>query len=230
MTGTVLITGANGQLGVEVVKTFVAAGYKVLAADRGDHHLKANLSSESVEFFQVDLSNDTEAAKLGRELIEKHSPITHALFLAGGFTAGGLDKADASSIREMMELNFFSAYNLARPLFNDMMNRGAGKVFFVGARPAIDAGSGTGLIAYSLSKSLLFTLAEMLNEMGKGKDLTATVIVPGTIDTKTNRESMPESDVSKWVKPSAIAEVLLFACSGKADPIRESILKLYGNG
>lgn len=230
MTGKILITGANGQLGVEVVKAFLHAGYHVLAADRSNEHLNVDVHSGSLEFFQIDLTNDTEAENLGKQLLEKHSPITHALFLAGGFAAGGLDEADAESIRKMIELNFFSAYNLARPLYREMIRVGAGKVILVGAKPAIEPRFGSGLIAYTLSKSLLFSLAGLLNEMGKGEELSATVIVPGTIDTKTNRDSMPEADVSKWVKPSAIAEILLFVCSGKADPLRENILKLYGNG
>ena len=88
---------------------------------------------------------------------------------------------------------------------------------------------GNGLIAYALSKSLLFKLAEFLNEDAKGKNVTATVLVPSTLDTPLNRQSMPEVDPEIWVKPSALAEILEFVVNGKSSVLRETVLKVYNN-
>jgi len=85
------------------------------------------------------------------------------------------------------------------------------------------------LIAYSLSKSLLFKLAEYVNEEAKGKNVTATVVVPSTIDTAPNRKSMPNANPDNWVKPEALAEILEFIVSEKGTPLRETVLKVYNN-
>ena len=63
----------------------------------------------------------------------------------------------------------------------------------------------------------------------KGKNITATVVVPSTIDTALNRKSMPDADPSDWVKPEAIADSMEFVISDKGNVLRESVLKLYNN-
>jgi hypothetical protein len=57
--------------------------------------------------------------------------------------------------------------------------------------------------------------------------VVTTVIVPGTIDTKANRDAMPDADFSKWVKPEQMAEIIEYTVSDKADVLREPVLKLY---
>jgi len=110
------------------------------------------------------------------------------------------------------------------------MDKNNGKIVFVGARPAIQASAGKNLIAYGLSKSLLFKLAEYLNAEAKGKNVTVSVVVPSTIDTEPNRKSMPDAHFEKWVKPEALAEVLEFMISDKGSVLREIVLKVYNNG
>jgi NAD(P)-dependent dehydrogenase (short-subunit alcohol dehydrogenase family) len=85
------------------------------------------------------------------------------------------------------------------------------------------------MVAYTLAKSLLFKFAELLNQDAKGKNVTATVIVPSTIDTPANRNSMPNANPSNWVKPQEIAGILEFIVSEQASSLREPVLKIYNN-
>jgi NAD(P)-dependent dehydrogenase (short-subunit alcohol dehydrogenase family) len=110
-----------------------------------------------------------------------------------------------------------------------MMEQNNGRIVFIGARPALQASAGKNLIAYGLSKSLLFKLAEYLNAEAKGKNITVSVIAPSTIDTEPNRKSMSDADFDKWVKPEALAEVLEFLMSEKGNVLRETVLKVYNN-
>jgi NAD(P)-dependent dehydrogenase (short-subunit alcohol dehydrogenase family) len=74
---------------------------------------------------------------------------------------------------------------------------------------------------------MVFKLAEFINVEGKDKNVTATVIVPSTIDTEANRKAMPGADFSKWVKPEVIAETISFYLSPEGRMIREAIVKIY---
>jgi NAD(P)-dependent dehydrogenase (short-subunit alcohol dehydrogenase family) len=149
--------------------------------------------------------------------------------LAGGFEMGGIETTDTAQLRKMFSLNFETAYHIARPLFQHMIQNGYGRLVFTGARPGINLQEGTNKMAYALSKSLLFNLAEILNKEAKGKNVTASVIAPSTIDTPPNRESMPNAKYDTWVKPEQIAEVLSFICSDSGNVLRESIFKVYNN-
>ena len=88
---------------------------------------------------------------------------------------------------------------------------------------------GKGALAYSLTKSLLFRLAELLNATAKGKNVVASVVAPSTIDTAVNRKSMPDADFSAWVKPEDIATLLEFICSDEGNALREPVYKIYNN-
>jgi NAD(P)-dependent dehydrogenase (short-subunit alcohol dehydrogenase family) len=110
-----------------------------------------------------------------------------------------------------------------------MLENNSGRLVFIGSRPALEAKYGKNLIAYGLSKSLLFKLAEYINEEAKGKNVTATVIAPSTLDTPQNRQSMPDVNPNIWVQPEALAEILEFIVSEKALPLREPIFKVYNN-
>ena len=226
---TVLITGANGNLGSAVTKEFLDKGYRVVATVIAET-MKADFAANpNLDVQVVDLGNETATAAFILSLIEKYKTIDAALLLVGGFAIGNLSSTTGADIQKQIALNFETAYHVTQPLFQHMMENKNGRIVFIGARPALEASQGKNLIAYGLSKSLLFKLAEYLNEEAKGKNITATVVAPSTLDTPLNRKSMPDTDPAIWVKPAALAEILEFIVSDKNAPIRESVIKVYNN-
>ncbi|MEO8770234.1 MAG: hypothetical protein ABI402_09125 [Ferruginibacter sp.] len=78
--------------------------------------------------------------------------------------------------------------------------------------------------------SLIFRLAELMNDEAKAADVITTVLVPGTMDTIQNRKAMPDANFNNWVKTEAIADTVLYYCSEITKAIREPLIKLYGGG
>jgi NAD(P)-dependent dehydrogenase (short-subunit alcohol dehydrogenase family) len=227
--GTVLITGANGNLGTAVTNTFLKQGYKVVATVINEEEKKELPQNENLQIEVVNLTNESETASFVQNAIEKYKKVDGALLLVGGFAMGDIRVTKTDEIKKQISLNFDTAYNVARPLFQHMIENNNGRIVFIGARPAIQADAGKNLLAYGLSKSLLFKLAEYLNEEAKGKNVTATVVAPSTLDTPLNRKNMPEVNPDNWVKPEVLADILEFIISNKAFPLRETVLKVYNN-
>ena len=140
-----------------------------------------------------------------------------------------IQDTDSASLKKMFSLNFDTAYFAARPIFNQMTKQSAGRIIFVGARPALNPADGKNTLAYSLSKSLIFKLAELLNAEGAANNVVSHVIVPGIIDTPVNRNAMPNANFSDWVKAEEIAEMMSYLCSEKGSAIRDTTVKLYGH-
>ena len=226
---TVIITGANGNLGAAVTKEFLDKGYKVIATVINDTAKSEMLSHANLEVQVVNLINEAATTSFVQMIIEKYKRIDAALMLAGGFAAGNISVTTGADIEKQFSLNFETAYYITRPLFQHMMENNNGRLVFIGARPAIEPGSGKNLLAYALGKSLLFKLAEYLNEDAKGKNVVATVVVPSTLDTSSNRKYMPAANPDNWVKPEKFAEVLEFIISEKGSALRETVLKVYNN-
>jgi NAD(P)-dependent dehydrogenase (short-subunit alcohol dehydrogenase family) len=229
MSKTIVITGANGNLGAATVKKFLEEGYKVVAVDHSDNHLGFAAGQPGFEWQPVDLADEAAAGAFVKSRIAAYGQIDGALLLVGGFAMGDIAATDGEAIRKMYSLNFETAYFLARPLFLHMLEKGYGRLVFIGARPALKPEQGKATVAYSLTKSMLFELAGLLNASAKGKNVVASVVAPSTIDTALNRSSMPQADPADWVKPEDIAGVLEFICSEKGSALREPVYKVYNN-
>jgi len=208
MAKHIIITGANGNMGAAAVKKFLSQDYYVIAVDHSGSHLGFADRHSNFELHEVDLDNEDAARLFFQEIISLKGKIDAALLLVGGFTMGNIETTDISTVKKMFTLNFETVYNAARPLFQHMLNNNYGRLVFVGAKPALDPYAGKDVIAYALSKSLLFKLAEFLNAEASGKNVEVTVIAPGTLDTEINRKNMPDADRSAWIKPAEIAELL----------------------
>ena len=229
MKKNVIITGASGNLGRAAVERFVKDGYFVIASIAPGEPSDLD-KNDNIAVYPVDLTDEKSVNDFVGAVTKRHGSIDVALLLVGGFAAGDLATTDGVQIKKMIALNFETAYYCARPIFLQMTKQsGGGRIVLVGSKPALEPKTGKNVLAYTLSKSLLFTLAELLNAEGQEKNIVTSVIVPSTIDTKENRLQMPKADVSLWVKPDEIADVLAFVTSAKAHPVTDPVVRVYGN-
>jgi NAD(P)-dependent dehydrogenase (short-subunit alcohol dehydrogenase family) len=226
---TAIITGASGNMGQAVVKKFLAEGYHVTGTVVPNDPAPMNISDEKFEKTVVDLMNEEAAEKFVTNVASSQGRVDVAVLTVGGFAMGKVTETKTSDIAKQYKLNFETAYNVARPAFIQMLKQNSGRIFIIGSRPGLDAKSSKGMVAYGLAKSLIFRLAELMNDEAKGHNVVTSVVVPSTIDTPQNRKSMPDTDFSSWVKPEAIADLISFYCSDAASVLREPIIKIYNN-
>lgn len=141
---------------------------------------------------------------------------------------GKLTDTSSEDLNKMIGLNFLTAFNVVKPLLKHFLEQEQGGQFIlIGSRPGLNAEAGKDFFAYSLSKAMIFKLAEFINAEGKAKNVTATVIVPSTIDTEANRKAMPGADFSKWVPPANIADTIAFSLGETGQMLRENVIKIY---
>lgn len=224
-----IVTGASGNLGQAVVKRFLAEGYHVTGTVVPNDPVELEIKNPNFETAVADLMNEEAAQKFVDSVISKHGSIDAVILTVGGFAMGKVAETKTTDINKQFKLNFETAYNVARPVFVQMMKQSNGRIFMIGSRPGSDMKSSKGMVAYGLAKSLIFRLAELMNDEAKGHNVVTSVVVPSTIDTPQNRASMPDADFSKWVKAEAIADVIYFHCTNEAAILREPVIKVYGN-
>jgi NAD(P)-dependent dehydrogenase (short-subunit alcohol dehydrogenase family) len=225
-----IVTGASGNLGQAVVKKFLAEGYKVIGTVIPNDTVPLEISNNNFEKKIVDLGSEEDAQEFISSAITENKNIDAAVLTVGGFAMGKIADTKTADIQKQYKLNFETAYNTARPVFMKMIEQNNGRIFMIGSKPGLAAANGKGMVAYGLAKSLIFRLAELMNDEAKGTNVVANVIVPSTIDTPQNRGSMPDAKFDDWVKPEAIADIIYFYCTDAASVIRQSVIKVYNNG
>ena len=226
---TALVTGASGNLGQEVIRKFISEGYNVVGTVIPNDPVTIEINSDRFEKVVADLMSEDDAQRLASSVISRYGQVDAAILTVGGFAMGNISETKTSDILKQYKLNFETAYNVGRPVFIQMLKQNNGRIFLIGSRPGLEAKSGKGMIAYGLAKSLIFRLADLMNEEGKRHNVVTSVIVPSTIDTPQNRKSMPDADPNNWVKAEEIANTIFYYCSDASRSLREPVIKIYGN-
>jgi len=225
MSKTIIISGANGNLGRAVVDQLLPEGWTVEATLGPWGELDTD--REGLYCQAVDLL-DEEAVHAYLEAVrQRRARIDAAVLIAGGFAMAPLAETDNSLLDKMIDLNFRTAFHLVRPLYRQYVEQGGGRFIFIGARPAFHPAAGSGAFAYALSKGMVGQMAELINSGPDKAHVRAAVIAPSIIDTPANRKAMPDADFSNWVPPARIAEGVRFLLSDSGRMLHHPVLEIY---
>lgn len=126
----------------------------------------------------------------------------------------------------MFDLNLNCVFHILRAAVPPLRKTGNGRVIAVGSRAALEPGIGVG--AYSASKGAVVSLLKTVALKNKDAGLTATVILPGTMDTPANRQAIPSADVSKWVQPATVVELVVWLAGEAGKDVNGSVIPVYG--
>ncbi len=206
MSLTVLVSGASGNLGTAVVKYYLEKGLRVIGIVRRPSTTKP--LTENYSEVVLDLLDEKACEKAIVELANHHKHIDIAVLTAGGFAMKPFKDTLLSDLHQQYRLNFETAYNIARPLAQKASPQYKTTLVFIGSEPGQHTGKGKAVVAYSLAKSQLYQLTNIINSDTDKSGIRALVITPTTIDTPQNRQAVPQADFSKWQKPKAIAKII----------------------
>ena len=202
----ILITGAKGGLGSFVTQAFLESGAKVVGSSRSIQ--TSDFDHPDFHAIPAELSSTDAARQLVEAAITHGGQINAAVHLVGAF-AGGTSLIDTTDelMLQMLETNFWSAFHLFRAVLPHMRERGSGGLFAVGSRTALEPQPSVG--AYSVSKAALVSLITTLARENKDRNITANLVLPGTMDTPANRKAMPGADPLKWISPASVAQLIV---------------------
>jgi NAD(P)-dependent dehydrogenase (short-subunit alcohol dehydrogenase family) len=228
----VMVAGASGNLGQAVAKAFWTAGATLVLLDRAPDRLhqlfpKCANSPDHLLLGGVDATDPDSVERAVQSTLEHFGRIDVLANTVGGYRAGHpVHETPVDTWDFMMDLNARTAFILSRAVVPHMLGRGSGKIVHVAGRAAL-AGS-SGAAAYSASKAGIVRLVESLAQELRQEGIQVNCVLPGTIDTPLNRQSMPNADASRWVPPEAIADVMLFLASDAARAVYGAAVPVYG--
>ena len=225
---TVLITGASGQLGAAVASAFHQRGARLVLLDRDADVLHGRFGTlADAVLIDVDLLDGDQVAARVADAVARVGRIHALCHVAGGFRMG--EKVHETSARTwdfLLGLNAGSLLNIAAAVVPHLNGQGGGKVVTVGAAGALKGAADMG--AYGASKAALIRLTEAMSAELRDQGVNVNCVLPSIIDTPDNRAAMPDADVSRWVAPEALADVIAFLASDAARAIHGAAIPVTG--
>ncbi|MBU3991846.1 MAG: SDR family NAD(P)-dependent oxidoreductase [Alphaproteobacteria bacterium] len=226
MTRSIIVTGGFGVLGHVVAAAFAAQGDKVARIDFAP--APHETIPGSLDIGGVDLTDSAATQAAIDKVVAAHGGIAVLVNVAGGFIWETLEDGSLASWAKMQAMNLTTCVTMTKLALPHLIKAGSanggGRIVNIGAGAALKAGMGMG--AYTASKSGVHKLTEALAEEVAAKGVTVNAVLPSIIDTPTNRADMPDADVSQWVKPEAIADVILFLASQAARSVTGALVPI----
>ncbi|MFA6341755.1 MAG: 3-oxoacyl-ACP reductase FabG [Fibrobacteraceae bacterium] len=234
----VLVTGANGGIGLAIVAAVARAGYAVVAHYRKNATALETLckaleaEGQSVRMLQFDVRNREQC----KEVLEKdmadngvyYGVVSNAGICADA-TFAALSENDWDSV---LDTNLNGFYNVIHPVVMPMCRRKApGRIITMASVSGIIGNRGQ--VNYSASKAGLIGATKALaTELG-GRKITVNSIAPGLIETEMIKDApldyiLPSIPMGRAGKPEEVAGVVVFLLSDSASYITRQVISVNG--
>jgi NAD(P)-dependent dehydrogenase (short-subunit alcohol dehydrogenase family) len=179
---TVVVTGANRGIGLELVRQLVARGDAVIAACRRSSRELDESGAEVVT--GVDVTSDEGVSKLvaavGDRLLDV---VVHNAGILEHGPSDAVSGFDFASIRRQMEVNAYGPLRVTAALVRHVPH--GGKLIFVSSRAgSIGDNASGGLYGYRMSKAALNMAAKSLARDLADRGIAVGVLHPGFVRTE----------------------------------------------
>jgi len=212
--GITVVGGGGGALGSAVVGRLVASGRRVVIPTR---HAGRGAGLAGVTEIECDLDDLVSVTRLRAE-VEAMGAWDGMVSASGGFAGGRAHEVDDAAIESQLAANLIGPWRLARAAAASMVAGGAGgRIVIVASRAAVEVARGQA--AYQVSKAAVLRLTQVMATELQGHGITVNAVLPGTMDTASNRASMPKANRSAWVSTDAVAAVIEWLLSDAAAPV-----------
>jgi 3-oxoacyl-[acyl-carrier protein] reductase len=186
-----LITGANQGLGLEIARSYVAAGASVTLCARNAGLLAeaaASLRTElapgqRVEFVAGDVSRPESARAMVAETLRQHGRLDILVNNAGIYgPMGNIEDVDWDKWVQAIEINLFGSILMCREVLPTMKAQGRGKIVQLSGGGATNPMPGVS--AYAVSKAGIVRFVETLAFEVRENGIDVNAIAPGALNTR----------------------------------------------
>jgi NAD(P)-dependent dehydrogenase (short-subunit alcohol dehydrogenase family) len=223
----VVVTGGTGALGAAVVQGFFQAGAAchIPAIESVAPSGRLPEGGRISIYPSIDLASESSV----RGFYAKLPPLHAVVNIAGGFAYAPIADSSAQVLQQQISMNLVSCALSCREAIANFRKAGRdGHIVNIAARPALNPRQGANMTAYTAAKAAVAAFTVALAEEVKNEDISVIALCPSTIDTPANRADMPKADHGTWVKPTAIAELIVAHCSLSETINSGALIPVYG--
>ncbi|HVO08336.1 MAG TPA: SDR family NAD(P)-dependent oxidoreductase [Burkholderiaceae bacterium] len=221
---TIAVTGGFGVLGRAVGRAVQAAGARLALIDKVS--APAGVASDVLALPHVELGQAHDAHRAMAQIVACFGALDGLVNVAGGFQWETIENGSVETWDRLYAINVRTSLLASQAALPHLLKRGHGRIVNVGADAAAQAGLGMG--AYAAAKSGVARLTEAMSAEFEDRGVTINAVLPRILDTPANRAEMPHADTTRWVRPEALAQVVVWLLSDATAPVTGALIPVRG--
>jgi len=228
-----LITGAGRGLGVDITKSALAAGFKVVATGRNtDKVAKAiGISSDNLFIVKLDVTNPQVIEAAVNSALDKFGTIDVLVNNAGNFYAGFFEELTPRQVELQIATNVYGPMNVTRAVLPIMRKNRSGQIISISSIAGLVGTEYTS--AYNASKFALEGWMESLQLEVAPFGIKTTIVEPGYFRTELLEPASTtwsESKIEDYAERSTLLRSAFEGVNGKqpGDPAKlaDALIKI----
>lgn len=248
-----LVSGSTLGIGRAIAESLAREGAEVIVngrnADRVAQAVEELSAIGTASGLAADLSTAGGADALAK-FATGNGPVDILVNNAGMFTVNEFFDITDADWQAMFDLNVMSAVRLSRALMPSMLERGWGRVLFIGSDQS--SKPNPSMAHYAMTKTALVSIARSLSERTRETGVTVNTLqvaptwtdgvdafmhqmseIEGTTPEEMSKAYFAEGEgrtslLQRWAQPDEIAAVATFLCSPQAAAINGSAPRADG--
>lgn len=236
---TVFLTGANGDIGKQLLKNFAKSGFNILCTisnkKKSKNLIELYKKQKNIKFIELDLSKkNEEIEKAIQKNLKNTSKIDYVILNAASIFNDLILTTNHSKLREIFQINYFSNIVIMQQIFKKITHN-SGNILIISSTSAEDCPIGR--FAYSGTKaainSLIKTSAKEFGRYG----IRVNGIMPGLVNTKMMSNFTSKENITKYIKNNSLKKIaetrdiynlVKFIISKNASHVNGEIIRVDG--
>jgi short-subunit dehydrogenase len=221
----VVVTGGSQGIGRALVLSFLGAGFTVATCARRAEDLAGLAAAHpeaALHTLPADLSQPADCQRFADFVLGLGLPLAALINNAGAYVPGRFqdEPADGSGLRDMLNVNLLSAYDVTRALLPTLLAQGRGHIFTICSTASIMPYPNGG--SYGVAKFALLGYTKTLREEVKAQGLRVTAVLPGATLTRSwEGAGLPPE---RFIDPADVAAAVLGAFHLSPQAVVEELL------
>ncbi|WP_137167094.1 SDR family NAD(P)-dependent oxidoreductase [Salinimonas lutimaris] len=197
MTPIVFVSGGNRGIGLEMVRGFAQAGFKVLMGCRDEEageEVKKDIVGADIHVIEMDLSDDQNVKDQITQALAVYGRIDVLVNNAGVLDDGSWEELDIAKFKRSMQVHVNGPLTLIKEILPGMIERDYGRIINVTSGWGAFAEKMEGPVAYAVSKAALNALTlKLANDVGDDKNVKINAMCPGWVHTRMGGKDAPRT-------------------------------------
>lgn len=235
---TVIITGANGDIGAEIALSFATLGYNLaLIYNKNQNNVKSlikHFNKINIKAYKCDLTDDKQIKSTVEQIIDEFKVVDVLVNCAGVSYFSQIQDITIKDYKKVMDSNLLSTAFMTKYVSKNMISNQNGKIINISSMWGKVGASMESI--YSASKGAINALTlSLAKELGPS-NITVNAVLPGVIEGKMNSHLSPDdlselknsTPIERLGTTKDVANLVEFLASDKASFITGQLICVDG--